>query len=377
MRRRFGQAATLAVAASALLSVAPIAQAPSAPPVPFTVHEWGTFTSVAGTDGQAVQWLPQTAPPDLPCFVERSGLQFKGAISGTVRMETPVIYFYSARPVDVSVNVAFKRGLITEWYPHADVGFTGQTLSQMDGSISWPSVRVTPGSTGTWPREPGESHYYAARDTGATPILVGTHAEKFLFYRGLGQFQPPLTAVAESDGGASVGNRAGLPIGDVIMFENRRGAMAFTVHHLGAASARLARPDMDDASGEPLQELKEILAAHGLYEAEAQAMVNTWKDSWFEEGARLLYVVPHTDVDTILPLTISPAPSAVARVFVGRIELVTPVTLHDVRAAIESGDRAVLATYGRFLKPIAERAGLGASIGPPPAAAWSIASACR
>jgi len=53
------------------------------------------------------------------------------------------------------------------------------------------------------------------------------------------------------------------------------------------------------------------------------------------------------------------------------------VTLHDVRAAIESGDRAVLATYGRFLKPIAERAGLGASIGPPPAAAWNIASSCR
>ena len=34
-------------------------------------HEWGTFTSIAGEDGRAVQWLPQAGPTDLPCFVER------------------------------------------------------------------------------------------------------------------------------------------------------------------------------------------------------------------------------------------------------------------------------------------------------------------
>src|SRR5580658_559406 len=33
------------------------------------VHEWGTFTSVAGADGQAVEWTPLSAPSDLPCFV--------------------------------------------------------------------------------------------------------------------------------------------------------------------------------------------------------------------------------------------------------------------------------------------------------------------
>ena len=35
------------------------------------VHEWGTFTSVAGENGQAVDWLPLSGPSDLPCFVER------------------------------------------------------------------------------------------------------------------------------------------------------------------------------------------------------------------------------------------------------------------------------------------------------------------
>ena len=45
-----------------------------------TVHEWGTFTSVAGPDGEAVEWLPLTGSTDLPAFVEhfRDG-QFKSA----------------------------------------------------------------------------------------------------------------------------------------------------------------------------------------------------------------------------------------------------------------------------------------------------------
>ncbi|MGC2400855.1 MAG: hypothetical protein WA510_13775, partial [Acidobacteriaceae bacterium] len=40
-----------------------------------TVHEWGTFTAVAGTDGRAIEWLPLGLPrfppsTDLPEFVE-------------------------------------------------------------------------------------------------------------------------------------------------------------------------------------------------------------------------------------------------------------------------------------------------------------------
>jgi hypothetical protein len=358
MSRRSIQAVTIAAAAVAALSVSPVAQTPPSP-VPLTVHEWGTFTSIAGADGQAVRWQPQQTPEDLPCFVERSGIQFKLQIAGTVRMETPVIYFYAPRAVDVSVDVAFKQGLITEWYPHAAVTY-GPQLS--NGTISWPMVHVTPGAPADWRREPGASHYYTARETAADPVRVGAQPEKFLFYRGLGQFQPPIAAVAQPDGGVELRNTAGGPIGDAILFENRRGAMTFTAHHLTGSTARLPRPDMDDASAAPLAELARILVAHGLYEAEAQAMVNTWKDSWFEEGARLLYIPPRADVDAILPLTISPTPSAVERVFVGRMELVTPATLRDVRAAIESGDTTVQARYGRFLRPIAERAGLAAAL---------------
>jgi len=337
------------------------AAARQAPVPPYSVHEWGTFTSIAGADGQAVRWLPQTGPADLPCLVERNPAQFKSAMAGTVRMETPVLYFYAPQPFDASVRVRFPQGYVSEWYPRAVVG-TGSNL-MTGGSIAWLSVRVAPGGTDAFPRGAGASHYYAARETGADPLRVGEQSEKFLFYRGVGQFQPSIAAVAQPDGGVELRNTRGAPLGDVIVFENRRGAQTFSVRHLAGSAGRLARPSLDDASGAPLAELKRILVANGLYDREAQAMVETWKDSWFEEGARLLYIVPRAEVDEILPLEISPEPSAIARVFVGRMELMTPATIRDVKAALASNDRGRLAAYGRFLGPIAERAGVAPPAG--------------
>ena len=84
-------------------------------------------------------------------------------------------------------------------------------------------------------------------------------------------------------------------------------------------------------------------------------MVDTWSDSWFEEGARLLYIAPRAVVDAIVPLSITPVPSAIARVFVGRLELVTPATRRDVRLALAANDRVMLEKYGRFLQPIGAR----------------------
>ena len=121
---------------------------------------------------------------------------------------------------------------------------------------------------------------------------AGSQVEKFLFYRGVGQFAPPIAAIAQADGKTAVWTPEGTPIGTVILFENRNGAMAYDVRDIAAGRATLDRPALDDATGTPPRELVRILVANGLYEKEAQAMVDTWSDSWFEEGARLLYIVP-------------------------------------------------------------------------------------
>ena len=70
-------------------------------------------------DGSAVSWLPQSGQSDLPCFVEHTGYCVKCEMWGRVRMETPVLYFYAPRQVNVDVKVGFKQGIITEWYPRA------------------------------------------------------------------------------------------------------------------------------------------------------------------------------------------------------------------------------------------------------------------
>ncbi|HLZ11541.1 MAG TPA: hypothetical protein VKP58_03050, partial [Candidatus Acidoferrum sp.] len=90
----------------------------------------------------------------------------------------------------------------------------------------------------------------------------------------------------------------------------------------------------------------------GLHPDEARAMLTTWNDSWFEEGTRLLYVVPRAFVDRVLPLTIHPAPASTTRVFIGRMEIVTPATEQAVESAFSSDGRATLTKYGRFLAPI-------------------------
>ena len=84
-------------------------------------------------------------------------------------------------------------------------------------------------------------------------------------------------------------------------------------------------------------------------------MVETWRDSWFEEGSRLIYIVPSRAIDTILPLQIEPVPSQTARVFVGRIELITPETERPVEEAVAKNDWPTIDRYSRFLGPILQR----------------------
>lgn len=84
-------------------------------------------------------------------------------------------------------------------------------------------------------------------------------------------------------------------------------------------------------------------------------MIETWRDSWFEPGLRLFYIVPRAAIDDVLPLEVTPAPASVARVFVGRIELITPAMADEVRTALAARDGATIRKYGRFLHPVLNR----------------------
>ena len=54
--------------------------------------------------------------------------------------------------------------------------------------------RLVRASSTDFPATKGASHYFAARETESAPLRVGRQQEKFLFYRGFGDFQAPLRA---------------------------------------------------------------------------------------------------------------------------------------------------------------------------------------
>ena len=371
------------------------------------VHEWGTFTSVAGEDGSAVDWDVLGGKCDLPDFVNYAGYRgVKFGLTGTVRMETPVMYFYSQREVAARVQVQFPHGVITEWYPNGDnaiyeskslmdqmavhthVPFYSEgaiyqtnnlldpppaglgpqvvklspslngidtSLAHLMGAISWSDIKVQPGVTEAFPVEEGASRYYAARGTDAAPITAGGQHEKFLFYRGVGRFAVPLAARVSNDGKVAVTNPGSEAVPMAMLFENRGGRLGYRAAGAVSGPITLDPPSLDGALPQLREDLENALVAQGLFRKEAHAMVETWQDSWFEEGSRLIYIVPPRAIDDALPLQVDPLPSQTTRVFVGRIELITPATKRAVEAAMATNDPSAIESFGRFLEPILNR----------------------
>ncbi len=375
------------------------------------VHEWGTFTSVQGSDGKLLAWQPFTSL-DLPAFVydwRRPGLgrdlplayQFnKGGIRSLQRMETPVIYFYADRELAADVTVRFPNGLITEWYPQAQEieckksslltglmpGRQSLESALKDSTISWRNVRVIPeqrnSSQETQLATDGTAnHYFAARETDSALLRIakgGTNGntvelEKLLFYRGAGNFATPLKVTITSDSKMTVENTGGAPISHLFLVQIRNGHGEWK--HMNGLAGRESQKwerveELKPESGNVAEknvaklgvELEAALGASGLYPREASAMVKTWRNSWFaEDGLRVLYILPREWTDQTLPLTLDPQPAEIVRVMVGRAEIIPPWTQNEIAAEVprvKSGDAGaqkrvtdIAKRLGRFYEP--------------------------
>ncbi len=377
-------------------------------PASFVVHEWGTFTSVQGADGAQLTWAP-LLDTELPAFVYRSfidngGLggpallaaQSKGSLSATLRMETPVIYFYTQKQLEVDVRVLFPEGLITEWYPQASrlgpyVPDDGHpTADSRRSLIEWTNVNVLARDTNEITstaliRDQGNSradHYYAARETDANFLRVstegnGTEYDRNLFYRGVGYLDAPLiVSMSDDERILTLATSSIEPMAHLFVVTVQRGLMRY---QKVKQVARTMSTEVDlnvegfgahrDVSVQLMRDVVAALVQEGLYEREARAMVETWKDQWFaENGTRVLYVLPRAWTDRNLPIEISPAPHKVVRVMVGRSEVITPTQERELERHILSyatGDaiemeRATEAArelhLGRFMMPAARLA---------------------
>lgn len=333
---------------------APVSPSPS---TGLVAHEWGTFTSFSGSDSVPVSFAPNNE--DLPYFVyhlhnpfSKSGRLARG---GLVSMETPVVYFYTDRDTRATVTVDFPKGWITEWYPFASAPPVNSPKSEKAGgqSIKW-DVKLTPGEAPKFPRTPpnrtgDENPYFRARETDAVPLQTEVTApgdrpaerydehalhggavfqrEKFLFYRGVGTFAPPVTVKALGGEQVRVANNSGRVVKAAVLVVSRAGKLGFRpLGELATGTNTEAVLPEPNAKVDALAAflVKELTAA-GLYEKEAKAMVATWSDAWFyEDGARVLYLVPRAKTDELLPITITPKPTELVRVLVGRHDFLTP-----------------------------------------------------
>jgi hypothetical protein len=217
------------------------------------VHEWGTFTCLQDTQGNAIGSINVDDEP-VPSFVLGPGfihaasritqttygsfglppywdLNTKGWKPAdrdvTMRLETPVIYFYPPKgtaPQSVpplQVHVDFHGGLLSQFYPYADPnGFPpdlqlnhGQHIADFVSGLTWKNIRL---GSSVKPVETDDQVWTTPREVGA-PVLQADaqiyngnrgfdtkpQAEHFLFYRGIGQLDSSLR-LQEGDGSVRI-----------------------------------------------------------------------------------------------------------------------------------------------------------------------------
>lgn len=334
-----------------------------------TVHEWGTFTSVHASDGSLLSGL-EREEHRLPNFV-RSHAGFSPADKGwnrpvknvTIKMETPVLYFYSDRERPVKVEVGFRGGSISQWYPERTGGeelpvlptnitdmaqLRGMTPVDFgkgyEGSITWDVTVLAPKSpevinaprsweTPQWSRaRVSEANFIKGPagfvETGRADVqATAPVVEGFLFYRGIGRFEIPFNVSVTADGTMRVRNTGEEKIPFVWVYDNqeRVGGRYAWEGELAAGESRAVDRAKVHFGPERTQALLEPLKTAGLTEAEARAMLATWQESYFDApGLRVFWIVPRAFTDRILPLSITPKPDKLERVLVGRSEVLTP-----------------------------------------------------
>jgi hypothetical protein len=354
-----------------------------------------TLSPPCATGGSAP---PTASPPGAPqCERDKTPL-FKEGRWDCVKMETPVTYFYSDKPLQVKASVEFPRGVLTQWYPSvvgsypaagdllpaggAKARVCSDVFGKMgaaNGLLDWGTLDVLPRDAnveGALPPAPLDRYTWSfARQVAANPVRASSgQLEKFLFYRGVGDFSLPVRVTAQAGGELTLQNLIGDAIGPVFFLNVTPDRGAFTSAHAGitpAGTIHGAIPSLAGASevnayADALaRSVRTALDEAGLFDDEATAMVNTWKRQWFRTpGARLLYIAPQSWTDRSIPLSIDPKPDSSKRVMVIRVEIVTPeleaadqAALRDMASpATTPKARAYFKSLGRFAEPRLRRA---------------------
>jgi hypothetical protein len=367
------------------------------------VHEWGTFTCLQDEAGRSIAGINTDDEPVPPFVHDLAGLLlipatempnafFQGAPrchpDVTMRLETPVLYFHppksQTKPLTVDVNVGFRGGWLTQFYPAADAVAPGveswpefgHLRFDTVGRLAWPALTVGGDAHGPATTE----HVWTSpRAVEAASVTTTNHeSEKFLFYRGVAHIDAPLQVTRDTKGDQLVlrsqldpalEGKSPVAIRHLWITEIRPdGGSAFRqlkpITITGAGNAVPATMPAAFAADEFSTEnstrfradMHRALVEEGLFDDEADALLNTWELSYFKSpGLRLFFLVPRVWTDYYLPLHVS-VPADVQRVMMGRIELVTPAQ-RQLLAKIAAGPAPNMQLFNRTLREIQGKLG--------------------
>jgi hypothetical protein len=368
----------------------------------FNVHEWGTFTSLVGSNGVRQNGMfhedevlpsfvhnfgdlsslpklslkafnefdptPVPRPIPRPCGHSKVGCDFLENQDITQKMETPVLYFHSKTARNVIVDVGFPAGIISQTYPAPTMSFPEAI----------PGVKLTNGFARfnvdvlthdqVLPVVENKNIYAYARNVAANTIVSNHEAEKFIFYRGLGAFETKLF-ITSQNGNLKVVNTSKNSIPSVFVVDSDVSGGAIQALGELKAGQNLVVSDKNlldlknhhQGSAEFSESAKKLmlnsLVSNGLNTDEALAMLNTWEHGYFKtKGLRVLYVLNRNEVESILPMTITPSPAQLNRVFVGRIEVLLDTEENDILQKVVNEKTSFdITTLGRFAPNILSR----------------------
>lgn len=301
-------------------------------PDKFVVHEWGTFSTFSGSNGKQLQFTPDDR--GLPDFVYSRHRHVKGGLADvSVSLETPVVYFYTDRDRTVSVKVNFPKGMMTDWYPQAS--------RPPEQQIRWDDLTVLAAERPALAGGRDTVRYFAARETDAAVVRTTGNdkreAEKFLFYRGVGDFQMPFVVRALGENKFEVRNPGTHEVPAFVLVGVKDKVVSFRAFgRLSPGTGEKVELPAGTSTAEKLGDtLAGLLVGQGLYEKEARAMVKTWSKDWFgDDGIRVLYLVAEPQTDEFLPMTIDPKPDRLVRVLVGRHDVLTPEREKEIDALV-------------------------------------------
>ncbi|MFT7591881.1 MAG: hypothetical protein ACI9UJ_001810, partial [bacterium] len=361
------------------------------------VHEWGTFTSKFSTTGVPYQDLHKTIDEPVPDFVYHInfdtiyeiGREYnKGYERDTgrldlqdvsIKMETPVLYFYSAKAIEeLRVQVEFPKGSISEYYPlpfvredtnyvkrhtrNANSRYGKASLSFIDykGYAKWNINVLAPDDLIplTYVDEEVPKLWSAPRKTKANKIECNGEVEKYIFYRGLASFETQIQPSYTYSGNLLVKNQ-GLAIKYAIVYEKTPEGERFiwgvnSIPENGLITFEPSKVSISDAdwTNGYRQGFVSSLIDAGLYRDEAEAMLNTWDESYFgKPGIKIFWIVPRSFTDEILPISFSESVVDLQRVMVGRTEI-DPYKINErqlYKADVEQ--KSVVDTYQFFPNP--------------------------